>query len=102
VERNDTELIDGAIPIFHLATFKKGEYRARLRVTSGAPRLKGVDQKLEGRYVLCGLEAIPAAIALYTGIAASAVAGVIAVALLLLFLMTRFESSKIKKALTQA
>lgn len=76
------DTIDGAFPIFSVSPFEKGEYDARLTVTAGAPALKGIPQRLEGRYLLCGMEAMPAAIADILGIAASAVGGLVALVLL--------------------
>ena len=75
------DTIDGAIPIFFVCPFGKGEYDARLTVTAGAPALKGIPQRLEGRYLLCGLEALPATIAKIGGIIASIVGGLVAVVL---------------------
>jgi len=57
--------LDGAIPIFSIASFRKGLYVAKVRVTEGAPALTGQKQILEARYLLCGLEALPAEIAKY-------------------------------------
>lgn len=74
--------LDGAFPVFHVAPFSRGEYEARLIVTEGAPALRGVPQQLEGRYLLCGLEALPAAIAGIGGMGLSVLAGVIGAVLL--------------------
>ncbi|HEU5124371.1 MAG TPA: hypothetical protein VFW05_09940 [Verrucomicrobiae bacterium] len=74
--------LDGAFPVFFVAPFRQGEYEARLTVTAGAPALRGVAQRLEGRYLLCGLEAMPAEIAKIGGIGLSVVGGLIAVVLL--------------------
>jgi hypothetical protein len=57
------EKLDGAIPIFKIAPFRKGTYEARVTVIEGAPALRGIAQRLEGRYLLCGLERMPAVIA---------------------------------------
>ncbi len=76
------DLIDGATPIFFVSPFRKGEYEARVRVMAGAPGLKGVPQKLEGRYMLCGMEAMPAEIAKFGGIATSILGGVVGIVLL--------------------
>ncbi|MFO1512995.1 MAG: hypothetical protein U1F83_08815 [Verrucomicrobiota bacterium] len=62
-----TEAIDGAIPIFSISPFRKGVYRASIVVTEGASGLAGHEQILEARYLLCGLEALPAEIAKYLG-----------------------------------
>jgi hypothetical protein len=76
------DTIDGAFPIFFVAPFREGEYDAKVTVTAGAPALKGIAQRLEGHYLLCGLEAMPATIADILGIAASTVGGVVAAILL--------------------
>jgi len=77
-----SDLIDGAIPIFFISPFQKGEYEAKLKIIAGASRLKGVPQTLEGRYLLCGLEAMPAEIARFGGIGSSALGGLVAMILL--------------------
>jgi len=76
------DLMDGATPIFFVSPFRKGEYEARVRVTGGVPGLKGVPQKLEGRYLLCGMEAMPAEIAKFGGIATSILGGLVGIVLL--------------------
>lgn len=55
--------LDGAIPIFNIAPFRKGHYVASVTVIEGAPALARHEQILEARYLLCGLEALPAEIA---------------------------------------
>lgn len=62
------QTLDGAIPIFSISSFQKGDYTARIKVTSGAPALTGKTQQLEGRYLLCGMEALPAFIGRCLGI----------------------------------
>ena len=61
------EPFDGTIPIFSLTPFRKGVYDATITVTEGAPALKGISQRIEGRYLLCGLERMPAAVATVMG-----------------------------------
>jgi hypothetical protein len=51
---------DGAVPIFELPDFPKGEYRVKITVVKGASALKGIGQRLEGRYVVCDLERMAA------------------------------------------
>lgn len=75
----DEEPRDGAIPIFSVAPFRKGFYEATVTVTEGAPRLKGVTQRLEGRYLLCGLERMPATIASLIGAGSSGIGGIVGV-----------------------
>lgn len=48
------------IPLFYIAPFKTGTYRFQLQIFSGATNLHGIPQRLEGQYLLCGLEAWPA------------------------------------------
>lgn len=74
--------LDGAFPVFFVSPFSQGEYEARLMVTAGAPAMRGVPQQLEGRYLLCGLEAMPAEIAKFGGIVFSVIGGLIVVFLL--------------------
>lgn len=73
---------DGVIPMFSLASFRNGAYQARITVIAGAPALKGMAQKLEGRYVLCGLERMPVQIAIVVGIGSLVLGGFIEVVLL--------------------
>lgn len=75
---------DGAIPIFNIATLRQGAYEARVTVTAGAPALKGVGQQLEGRYVLCGLERLPAEIATGVGVVSAWIGAVAGFAVLML------------------
>lgn len=62
------ETLDGAVPVFSVSPFRKGSYKAHVVVTAGAPALVGTTQILEARYLLCGLEALPAFIARAIGI----------------------------------
>jgi hypothetical protein len=61
------DLANRPIPIFNIAPFRKGTYQATVTVTGGATKLKGVAQRIEGSYQLCGLEKLPAQIALILG-----------------------------------
>ncbi len=81
------ELLDGAIPIFGIAPFSKGQYEATVTVLEGAPALKGITQRIEGRYLLCGLELLPATIANAVGIGSSVIGSILGFAVL--FLATR-------------
>lgn len=71
------DAIDGAYPICRIRTFPRGEYEAKIVVTAGAPALRGIPQQLEGRYLLCGLEAMPGEIAKAVGIGSLALGLVI-------------------------
>ena len=73
--------LDGAFPVFFVAPFKRGNYEAKVTVTAGASALRGVPQQLEGRYLLCGLEAMPAEIATIGGIGFSVIGALIAAVL---------------------
>lgn len=84
----DNQTLDGAIPIFSLAPFRKGLYVASIAVTEGAPELAGHEQILEARYLLCGLEALPAEIAKWFG-SALLITGLAAAAAPVLVLATR-------------
>lgn len=76
------ELIDGVFPVFFVSDFSKGEYEAKVKVETGAPALKGVPQRLEGRYLLCGMEALPAEIAKDGAIIFAILGGLIGIVLL--------------------
>lgn len=78
------ETLDGAIPIFGIAPFRKGAYKATVTVIEGAPALKGIAQRLEGRYLLCGLERLPSTIASGVGVVSAGIGAIIAVIVLLL------------------
>ncbi len=73
-----SESSDGEVPLFHFAPFPQGEYVARLTVPDGVPSLQGVGQRLEGRYVLCGLEGWPAQISRVIGVGSLVVGIVVA------------------------
>ena len=77
------KMLDGAIPIFDLAPFRKGAYHATVTVITGAPALKGIAQRLEGRYLLCGLERLPATIASGIGVVCAGVGTTVGVIVLL-------------------
>jgi hypothetical protein len=71
-------LLDGTIPLLQFAPFEKGDYRLTLTVTEGVSALHGTPQRLVARYMLCGLEMMPAFISMVMGLACFAVAGVVA------------------------
>lgn len=71
-------LLDGAIPLLRFAPFEDGDYRLTLTVTEGWAGLQGVPQRLIARYMLCGLEMMPAFIALVMGIGSFVIAGIVA------------------------
>ena len=78
------ETLDGAIPIFGIAPFRKGAYKATITVVDGAPALKGITQRVEGRYLLCGLERLPATIASGVGVVSTGIGSIGGVIVLLL------------------
>ena len=59
----EADTLDGAVPLFGIPDLVRGPYEARLTILRGVPALQGVPQRLEGRYLLCGLEAMPGVIA---------------------------------------
>lgn len=73
------ETLNGAIPLFGIAPFRRGAYKVTVTVIEGAPALKGVTQRLEGRYVLCGLERMPADIATAAGVVSTGIGGLVGV-----------------------
>ena len=71
-------LLDGAIPLLQFAPFEKGTYRLELTVTEGVPSLQGVRQHLVARYILCGLEMMPAFITMALGVGGVVIGAIIA------------------------
>ncbi len=87
-------LLDGAIPLLQFAPFEKGEYRLTLTVTEGAPALQGIPQRLIARYMLCGLEMLPAFIAMFIGAASFVLAGIVALVTVLVVRRKRRKTSE--------
>jgi hypothetical protein len=93
LERADSRIVwaedtlDGAILIFGLASFPRESYEATITVVEGAPALSGIPQRLEGRYLLCGLERLPAIIDTVAGVGVTGIGAIIGAAVL--FLMVR-------------
>lgn len=77
------ETLDGAIPVFSLAPFLKGDFTATITVNEGAPALAGIPQTVEGRYLLCGLEGLPAFVATALGWGSTAFGGLVGLVTLL-------------------
>jgi len=72
----------GAVVLAHFSPFREGDFIATLRVESGAPRLAGRRQVVYAKYLLCGMERMPAVIA--TAIAYGAgIIGLVATACIL-------------------
>ena len=67
----------GDIDIISFLPFPEGEYDLTLTVEQGAPALAGVEQRLQARYLLCGLERFPATVSLLLGAGALVIAGII-------------------------
>lgn len=69
--------LQGEISVAGLHSFPPGDYIATIRVDKGVPSLAGKPQRLRARYLLCGLEQLPAliagAIALVSGISSLAI-----------------------------
>lgn len=89
---------NGVIPIFRIPSFRKGSYQAIVTVIEGGPALKGVNQTLQGRYELCGLERMVAMILFVIG-GASAGLGIL-VGLVVYSRLAR-DRKKIQGALAQ-
>ena len=95
VERADSEILwgdrtlNGAIPLFGMAPLRKGTYKATVTVMEGAPALRGVGQRLEGDYLLCGLERLPATVATVTGLGNAGIGCIIGVVVCLLAVRDR-------------
>lgn len=71
------EYKDGAIPLLYFHPFENGTYHLVLSVTKSNQHLADVPQRLIARYVLCGLEMMPARVSMIAGIVALLIAGVI-------------------------
>ena len=71
-------LLDGAMPLVQFAPFEDGTYTITVTVTHGTAALGGVPQRIIGRYMLCGLEMMPAFIFMVTGVAALIIAALVA------------------------
>lgn len=74
---SDGDLIHGLIPLSFASPGTKGDFSAKLVVTAGAAALKGVPQRLEGRYLLCGMEEMPVHFAQILAIATSVLGGLV-------------------------
>ncbi|MFA6562176.1 MAG: hypothetical protein WCV00_09755 [Verrucomicrobiia bacterium] len=72
-------LIDGDFVLLMFRPFADGTYQMALTVTQGAPALHGVPQRLVARYMLCGMELMPAIIAKMMGIGGLIIAAAIVV-----------------------
>jgi len=72
-----SRLEGGDIDLISFLPFPEGEYDLTLTVEQGAPALAGVEQRLQARYLLCGLERFPATVSLLLGAGALVVAGLI-------------------------
>jgi hypothetical protein len=66
---------DGFVPLAYFHPFKPGSYELRVEVVDGAPGLVGIEQRLRGRYMLCGIEMLPALVGLILGIVALVIGG---------------------------
>lgn len=69
---------NGTLALLPFPPFGNGEYQLILTVTEGVPALQGTPQRLVARYMLCGLEMMPAFIVMGMGIGSFALAGIIA------------------------
>jgi hypothetical protein len=87
------ERLDGAIPIFRISSFKKGSYQAIVTVVNGASSLNGIPQRLEARYLLCGLERLPATIAGIMGIGCIGIGSIGSITICLLLARDRRRRS---------
>ena len=88
-------LIEGSIPLVRFVPFKDGDYTMMVTVTKGSATLRGVPQRIIGRYMLCGLELMAAFLSMIIGIAALIIAALIAG---ITFMVVR---GKAKKAIDQ-
>lgn len=83
----------GDIDMISFLPFPEGEYDLTLTVEQGAPALAGVEQRLQARYLLCGLERFPATMSLLFGAGILVVAGII-----LLLLIKSNERPSVKNS----
>jgi len=84
---------NGVIPIFSVSPFKNGTYQAKFIVTAGASALANIPQRLEGGYMLCGLEMMPAFIGRIMGIACFVISAVVVFIVMLLVRRARKKSN---------
>jgi hypothetical protein len=70
-------LFDGAIPLISLPLFEKGTYTVIITVTQPAIAFRGVLQRINARYMLCGLEMLPAHLSMILGFIAMILAALI-------------------------
>jgi len=89
------ELVGSRVHIFNISPFRKGTYLATVTLTGGAAELKGVPQRIEGSYQLCGLEKLPAQIALALGVISAGIG-------ILIGLIVTVRIAKSRKALTRS
>jgi hypothetical protein len=70
--------VDGdAIPLVYFHPFALGDYAFTCTVTTGAPALAGLEQRLICQYQPCGLEMLATVFCTGIGIAALVIAGII-------------------------
>ena len=74
--------LDGSVPIFSVTPFQTGTYEATITITEGAKSLEGITQRLDGRYLLCGLEAMPAVISIGMGALSTIIGAAVGLAVL--------------------
>lgn len=53
---------DNFVPLNQERPFRNGTYRISICVSKGSPALSGIEQRFVARYLLCGLERLPAEI----------------------------------------
>jgi len=75
----DDRFPGAAIPLLKFHPFEDGAYQMLVSVKNGTPALHDVPQRIIGRYLLCGLEMMPAFLSMIAGIASMLVAAVVAV-----------------------
>jgi hypothetical protein len=85
---------DGMLSLFSIdPRLKRGMYNTKIRVNSGAPALQGIQQRLQAKYFLCGLERLPADIARVAAIACLILGNVSVIVAIILTVRLRRRTS---------
>jgi hypothetical protein len=75
---------DNLVPLNEMPPFKNGTYRIFISVSKGAPALSGIKQRFAARYLLCGMEQLPAALSRLASIVCFIIGSVIVLTMLLM------------------
>jgi hypothetical protein len=82
---------DTLVTLNQARPFKNGTYQISISVSKGAPALSRIEQRFVVRYLLCGLERLPADISRLASIICFIIGGII---MLTMFLMAVIKARK--------